>query len=81
MATPCIPPVPRSADGSALRCTSRRYDGKRLPVPALCSITGYYIDTSDNGDPTPREAFAYVPTRDLAVRALVTGCWTQRFIP
>lgn len=53
---------------------------KRRPLCVLRGIAGYYIGTANDEGPLSRESVEYFPTRDLAERALVYGCWTQRCV-
>jgi hypothetical protein len=54
---------------------------KRLVICVLKSNAGYYIGTADESGPCSRESQEYWPRHDLAVKALVTGDWTQKEAP
>ncbi|CAJ3547167.1 Uncharacterised protein [Burkholderia pseudomallei] len=58
-----------------------RYTGKRLPLHVLRSVAGYYIGTADDEGPVSRESLEYFPTHELAIGALASDGWTQRFAP
>ncbi|CFL24426.1 hypothetical protein [Burkholderia pseudomallei] len=81
MATPDISPCSRTHTHQLVGALAWRYTGKRLPLRVLRSVAGYYIGTADDEGPISRESVEYFPIRDLAERALVADCWTQRIIP
>ncbi|MWA29784.1 hypothetical protein [Burkholderia pseudomallei] len=81
MATPCVSSCSTPLTNPHFGALAWRYTGKRLPLHVLRSVAGYYIGTADDEGPISRESIEYFPTRDLAERALVAGCWTQRFVP
>ncbi|CAJ2794328.1 Uncharacterised protein [Burkholderia pseudomallei] len=81
MATLCVSPCSAPLTNPHFGALAWRYTGKRLPLQVLRSVAGYYIGTADDEGPISRESVEYFPTRDLAERALVAGCWTQRFVP
>ena len=81
MATPRVSSCATSPTNPHFGALAWRHTGKRLPLHVLRSVAGYYIGTADDEGPISRESVEYFPTRDLAERALVAGCWTQRLLP
>ena len=52
--------------------------GKQLMLDIYRSNAGFYLGTVTEEGPFTRESEEYWPKREMAVRALKSGMWTQR---
>jgi hypothetical protein len=75
--------MPMTADtrNAELGYLAFHFAGVIREVQVLETTSGYYLDTTEEGQPFTRESQQYWTTRKEAADALRTGAWSQRRSP